>query len=135
MIDFFGKEILVESFKTLLEKLINKIETGYFDTAEKRLRLSEALTAINQAILETKKFIKHEGYSPNTDLSRLWHEALNRSIAANLGDGLPEYLYHKADFWGEPKEWLDNPGSLEIVPRLRDLKKICDEIILRLNRK
>lgn len=92
------------------------------------------MTSINQAILETKKFIKKQGYTDNTDLSKLWHEALNKSIAADLKDGLPEYLYHKADFWGEPKEWLENRASLEIVPKLNDLKSMCDGIMVRLNR-
>lgn len=134
MVDFIGKEILVEGFKIVFEELLDNINRGYFDTTEKKTRLAEALTSINQAILETKKFIKNEGYIDNTELSRLWHEAFNKSVAAELKDGLPEYLYHKADFWGEPQEWINNPASLEIVPKLRDLKHLCDSIMVRLNR-
>ena len=133
MLDIIGKEILVESFKAVFEKILDKVNKGYFDTIDKKTRLAEALTSINQAILETKNFIKNQGYIDNTALSKLWHEALNKSIAADLKDGLPEYLYHKADFWGEPKEWLDNKASLEIVPKLNDLKRLCDRIMVRLN--
>ena len=132
MIDVFAKEILLESFKAVFEKVLEKVNKGYFDTTEKKTKLSEALTSINQAILETKKFIKNEGYIDNTGLSKLWHEALNKSVAAELKDGLPEYLYHKADFWGEPKEWLDKKTSMEIVPKLNDLKLLCDNILVRI---
>lgn len=134
MLDLIGKEILLESFKLVFEKLLDKVNDGYFDTTEKRTKLAEALTSINQAIIETKRFIRNKGYTDNTELSRLWHDALNKSIAADLKDGLPEYLYHKADFWGEPVEWLNNPSSLEIVPKLNDLKHLCDQIMVRLNR-
>ena len=134
MLDIIGKELLVESFKFVFEKLLDKVNNNYFDTLEKRTKLSEALTSINQAILETKKFIKDEGYIDNTKLSRLWHEALNKSVAAELKDGLLEYLYHKADFWGEPQEWINNPLTLEIVPKLNDLKLLCDNIMVQLNK-
>jgi len=42
--------------------------------------------------------------------------------------------FHKADFWGEPKEWLESNAWLEIVPKLDDLKRLCDGIIVRLNK-
>lgn len=132
MLDLIAKEILVESFKLVFEKVLDKVNKGYFETTEKRTKLTEALTAINQAILETKKFIKNEGYIDNTGLSKLWHKALNKSVAAELKDGLPEYLYHKADFWGEPREWLDNKASMEIIPKLNDLKILCDNILVRI---
>lgn len=134
MIDIIAKEILVESFKIVFDKVLDKVNKGYFDTTEKKVKLSEALTSINQAILETKKFIRNEGYIDNTELSKLWHEALNKSVSAELKDGLPEYLYHKADFWGEPKEWLNTKSSLEIIPKLNDLKVLCDGIMVRLNK-
>jgi hypothetical protein len=133
MIDVIGKEILVESFKVVFEKVLEKVIKGYFNTIEKKSKLAEAITSINQAILETKKFIRNEGYKDNTDLSKLWHDALNKSVAAGLKDGLPEYLYHKADFWGEPKEWLKYDASMEIVPKLNDLKRLCDGIMVTLN--
>jgi hypothetical protein len=134
MVDFIGKEILIEGFKIAFEKLLESINKGSFDTIEKKTKLAEALTSINQAILETKKFIKDQGYIDNTVLSRLWHEAFNKSVTAELKYGLPEYLYHKADFWGEPQEWINNPASLEIVPKLSDLKHLCDSIMVRLNK-
>ena len=134
MLDIIAKEILVEGFKAVFEKLLDKVNKGYFDTIDKKTRLAQALTSINQAILETKRFIRNQGYVDNTELSRLWHDALDKSVAADLKDGLPEYLYHKADFWAEPREWLDNPGSLDIVPKLDDLKRLCDGIMIRLNK-
>lgn len=134
MLDLVGKEISIESFKLVFEKVLKKVNDSYFDTTEKKTKLSEALTSINQAILETKKFIKNEGYTDNTALSSLWHEALNKSVAAELKDGLPEYLYHKADFWGEPKEWLDKKTNMEIVPKLNELKMLCDIILVRITK-
>jgi hypothetical protein len=134
MLDIVGKEILMESFKFVFEKVLERVNKGYFDTIEKKAKLTEALTSINQAILETKNFIKNEGYIDNTGLSKMWHEALNKSVAAGLSDGLPEYLYHKADFWGEPKEWLNNKSSLEIVPKLTELKLLCDSILVRITK-
>jgi hypothetical protein len=134
LVDFIGKEILVEGFKVAFEKILGKINKNYFNTIEKRTRLAEALTSINQAIIETKRFIRDEGYFDNTELSKLWHEAFNKSVAADLEDGLPEYLYHKADFWGDPQEWINNPASLEIVPKLRDLKRLCDGIMVRISK-
>ena len=133
MIDVIGKEILLESFKAIFEKLLDEVINGYFDTTEKKTRLAEAMAAINQAILQTRKFIDNEGFVSNTELSKLWHEALNKSVAAGLKE-LPEYLYHKADFWGEPQEWLNNKASLEIVPKLEDLKRYCDNIMVRLKK-
>jgi len=134
MVDFIAKEILIAGFKIAFEEVLKKVRNGYFNTTEKRTKLAEALTAINQAILETKKFIKNQGYVDNTELSKYWHEAFNKSIAADLNDGLPEYLYHKADFWGEPQEWIGKPASLEIVPKLNDLKLLCDGIMAKLNK-
>ncbi|GAA0894123.1 hypothetical protein GCM10009122_38030 [Fulvivirga kasyanovii] len=134
MVDVIGKVILVESFKEVFVRILEKVNQDYFGTVEKKTKLSEALTSINQAILETKKFIRNEGYVDNTDLSKLWHIALNKSVAADLKEGLPKYLYHKADFWGEPREWLDNKASLEIVPKLNDLKNLCDGIMVKLNK-
>ena len=55
-----GKEILVESFKAVFKKVVTKINESYFDTIDKRTRLAEALTSINHAILETKKFIRNQ---------------------------------------------------------------------------
>lgn len=132
MVDFTGKKILVDGFKSAFDRLSNKPKYSYFDSTQKRIRFGEAMTAINQATLETERFIKNQGYDPNTDLSRLWHEALNSSIAADLGDDLPEYLYNEAKFWGEPREWFNHPASLEIVPTLEELKKRCDQILVRL---
>lgn len=134
MLDIIAKEILVESFKFVIEKVLKRVETGFFDTIEKKTKLTEALTSINQAILETKNFIKNEGYLDNTGLSKMWHDALNKSVAAGLNDGLPEYLYHKADFWGEPKEWLENKSNMEIVPKLNELKLLCDTILVRITK-
>lgn len=134
MLDVLSKVILVESFKIVFVKVLDKVKKGYYDTTDKKTKLAEALTSINQAILETKRFIKNEGYIDNTELSRLWHESFNKSVAAELKDGLPEYLYHKADFWGEPQEWLNNQASMEIVPKLNDLKKLCDTILVQITR-
>lgn len=133
MVDFIGKEILLDSFKEVFKLVLRKVRNEHFDTT-KKVKLAEALTSINQAILETRCFIKNDGFKDNAKLSGLWHDALNKSITAGLKDGLPEYLYNKANFWGSPEEWLRNDASMEIVPKLNDLRKLCDSIMVILNK-
>ena len=133
MIDFIGKNVLISDFVSAIEKLFNLVFSGFSIQSERRIKLVEALTAINQAIIETKKFIRDEGFIENSDLSKLWRKALGKATVAGLGEGLPAYLYQKANFWGEPSDWIENEAALEIVPRLDYLKDICDDILVRIN--
>ena len=135
MIDYIGKTILVETFKNVMKIVVERVAANYFNDKAKKVVLVKAITKINQAILETKKFIRNEGYKTNTELSKFWHEALEASIAADLGEELPDFLYHKADYWGDPEEWNNNPSALEIVPKLKDLKELCDELMVQLKQK
>lgn len=129
MVDTFAKEILVEDFRSVLKKLTVKIKNGHFSSDEKKTKLIKALVAINQAVIQSKNFIKNDGYIDNTQLSKLWHKALKKSINAGLEDGLPEYLYNKASFWGEPSEWLNNQATLSLIPKLQELRELCDDIM------
>jgi hypothetical protein len=94
----------------------------------------EAVVAIQTAIIETRKFITTVGYEPNSDLSKLWLASFDKVKKARIysGNDFPEYLYNKAKFWGDPKVWLQEPGSLELVPTLKELEKECDSILVKI---
>lgn len=133
MIDFIAKGIVIDTIKTALNEFSKKAISKLFSGKEDKVNLSKAITAIKQASIETKCYIEKEGYKTNTELSTLWLNAMNASVQAGITGKLPEYLYHKADFWGSPQEWLNNPQSMELVPKLRALKDECDSLLVKLN--
>ena len=94
----------------------------------------ETVVAIQTAIIETRKFITTIGYEPNSDLSKLWLASFDKVKKARIysGNDFPEFLYNKAKFWGDPKAWLEEPGSLELVPTLKELEKECDSILVKI---
>ena len=134
MIDIPGKEVLISTFTRVMESIILKKIDEVWPSDAKREKLVNAITAINQAIIETRQFIRQEGYKSNAALVTLWHIALDKSIAAGLKEGLPNYLYQKANFWGNPEEWIQYPGAIEIVPKLEDLKHLCDSLMVKLQK-
>jgi len=131
MLDIIGKTILVESVKELVSRLMKYINTTEL-SPEKRDLLVEALISIQKATISTRKFIKDSGYEPNEDLTELWQDALKKSIKAEIED-LPEYLFHKAEFWGAPQDWLNEKSTLELVPKLNYLNEQCKQILIKLN--
>lgn len=94
----------------------------------------DALVAIQTAIVETRKFITEVGYETNTDLTKLWLNAFDKVKKAKIyhdGD-FPEFLYNKARFWGEPRHWLKEDGSMELIPTLMKLERECDSILVKI---
>lgn len=125
-VDIIGKVVLLDSIKEVLRIIALKLSK--FDPKS----TSEAITAIQNATIKTRNFISDHGYKRNEELTELWHSALNKVVAANIDEGLPDYLYQKARFWGNPKDWIDNPTSLELVPKLNELDEKCGMLLQRL---
>lgn len=127
-VDIIGKVVLVDSIKDVLKVIASKLSK--FDPKA----TIEAITAIQKATIKTRNFITDHGYKRNEELTDLWHNALNKVVAANIDEGLPEYLYQKARFWGEPQDWIKNPQSLELVPKLKDLDEKCSILLVKLKK-
>jgi len=132
MVDFIGKIVLIEGIKLSIKKLSEQIFNQNI-SQEQRERLSSALEAIRNASIQTRDFIDNKGYEPNTELSQLWNIALKKSIDAKIED-LPDYLYNKSKFWGNPKDWLNEPTSMELVPKLNTLNEKCEMILIELKK-
>ena len=128
-VDIIGKIVLVDSIREVLKIIASKLSR--FDPKA----TIAAITAIQRATIKTRNFISDHGYKRNEELTDLWHDALNKVIAANIDEGLPDYLYQKARFWGEPKDWIDNPTSLELVPKLSQLDEKCGMLLEKLKTK
>lgn len=98
-------------------------------------RISEALVSMQAAIIATRHFIEENGYQSSPNLSNLWLQAFGKVKNARIySDNFPEYLYDKARFWGAPKDWLKEPGSLELIPKLNDLEKECERLMVMLRK-
>jgi hypothetical protein len=132
MVEFVGKIILVETVKASIKELIKEFKKDNL-TQEKRERLSDAMTSIQLASIRTRNFIDNKGYKPNMDLAELWNTALNKSIKADLKE-LPDYLHSKSKFWGKPQDWLNEPTSMELVPKLNYLNEQCEMILIELKK-
>ena len=129
--DTFSKITLVDEVTHTLKKIASKLSGFEFD----RKAMIIAISAIQKATIRTRNFISEQGYKRNEELTDLWHDALNKVVDANIGEGLPDYLYQKAKFWGEPKDWIDDPVRLELVPKLSLLDEKCEMLLRRLKPK
>lgn len=136
--DFIGKGILVASITTAIDKTIEIFATHIAKTRlsnDKREKICETIIAIKTATEKTRTFINQNGFTPNTDLTKLWRDALQKAVAADINEGLEDFLYHKADFWGNPQEWLNNPSAMKLVPKLVALDKKCDILLEMIKKK
>ncbi|CAL2082992.1 conserved hypothetical protein [Tenacibaculum dicentrarchi] len=131
VVEFIGKTLLVESIRASIKELKKLNLTGI--SQERRENLSDALTSIQLASIKTRNFIDNNGYEPNMDLAELWNVALQKSINAELKD-LPDYLHSKSKFWGKPQDWLNEPTSMELVPKLNYINDQCDMLLIELKK-
>jgi hypothetical protein len=129
VVDILGKIVLVDGIKDVLKVVGTRLPK--FD----RKATIAAITAIQKATIKTRNFISDHGYKRNEDLTDLWHDALNKVIEAHIDEGLPDYLYQKARFWGEPSDWIANPKSLDLIPKLSQLDEKCGILLEKLKRK
>lgn len=100
----------------------------------KKDKVTEAIVSIQTAIIETRKYINENGYNPNTELSKLWLTAFEKTEKAEIysKNEFPEYLYNKARFWGNPEVWLKEPAAMELIPTLINLEEKTDSILVKL---
>ncbi|GAB5473771.1 MAG: hypothetical protein Mars2KO_18700 [Maribacter sp.] len=132
IIEYIGKVLFVETVKESVKAVSKEVLKGKINQ-ERRERISSALISIQQASIETRNFIDNKGYQPNMDLSKLWNDALKKSIDADLKN-LPRLLRNKAKFWGKPQDWLNEKASMELVPKLAYLNDQCDMLLIRLEK-
>lgn len=129
--DDFGKLTLVHSLFEGLHYIRDKFNGK--GAVEQKVKIADAITSIKVAIVESRKFIQNVGYETNAELVKLWQEAFNKTVAANIDDQrLLDALYYKADFWGTPKDWLDNPHTLELIPKLKNLNEECQALLIKI---
>jgi hypothetical protein len=132
VVEYMSKLVLVEAIKASIGRLINEIKLTSMPQ-EKRQRLSEALASIQFASIKTRDFIDNNGYEPNMDLAKLWIIALEKSINAELKE-LPDYLHNKSKFWGKPQDWLNEPTSMKLVPKLNYINEQCNMLLIELKK-
>jgi hypothetical protein len=128
IVDFFGKIVLAKDMLEALRQARDYIKNRVIRPQDK-VKVSEAITAIQRAVIRTRSFIANSGFAESTELSDLWLEAMNKVVVARISNGLPEYLYHKARFWGRPQDWLRNDTSLELVPLLDEIEEECNGLL------
>jgi hypothetical protein len=128
-VDIVGKVVVVDT----ITSIINAI-TKAFNKYDKKA-ISKAILAIQKATIKTRNFITDHGYKRNEELSDLWHNAFDKVVEAKIDEGLPDFLYQKAKFWGEPSDWIKHPASLELIPKLSDLDKKCDLLLVMIKKK
>jgi hypothetical protein len=130
--DIYGKIVLVDAIKSVISELIKKSIEGIWKTKDRKA-LVEAITSIQIATIKTRNFIKEKGYEQNEELSELWLDALNKVALAKIHDDLPGSLHSKAKFWGQPKDWIKNPETLKLVPKLNYLDEKCEMLLKQLD--
>ena len=98
----------------------------------KNAQIRKALIDLQLAVVETEKYIKDQGYTSNTELTKLWLSSFDSIKASGLysNQRFPEFLYNKARFWGNPEKWLREPGSMELVPTLKEIERECANILV-----
>jgi hypothetical protein len=131
MVDKIAKDILIDTITEVIVNFGQKIIKGIVSPIDRKATI-RAITSIQKATIKTRNFITDNGYRRNEELSELWHDALNKAIEARLGDNIPDYLYQKAKFWGEPSEWLNEPETLRLVPKLSHLDETCEMLLMKI---
>ncbi len=128
MFDAIGKIVLVSDFITLLRDLGSTIVE--LNSPKEKEKAAEALETIRRATSATRDFIDNNGYVRDTQLETLWLTAMKQMARLKGVGTIPRYLDSKARFWGRPQDWINNPSTLELVPKLHEIDEMC-EMLLR----
>ena len=66
----------------------------------KNAQIRKALIDLQLAVVETEKYINDQGYTSNTELTKLWLSSFDSIKASGLysNQRFPEFLYNKARF-------------------------------------
>lgn len=118
----------MNTLRTILTGLNTLITFNRF-RADQRENLVIALTSLRRAIRATRTQIDSDGYVSSHDVSDLWLNSFEAFRRARLQG---EQLYNKARFWEAPRDWLNEPISMELIPTLNDLEKVCDELLVKI---
>lgn len=129
-LDTLGKLVLAGGIKVAISEIAKAVKKGL--GGEDKKAIAEAITAIQIASIKTRNFIDNTGYVTNEELTELWHTALNKVVTAKIDGNLPHYLYDKAKFWGKPQDWINNPETLKLVPKLKYLDETCEMLLQKL---
>lgn len=131
MIDVVGKVILAEGIKNVLHRVRDLIDNADNSKLDRDL-ITEAIIAIDTATTSTRNFIDDRGFTESDRLRDLWHNAMRKCVAAGLGDHIPEFMRSKANYWGRPKDWTNNPEKLSLVPKLDEIEIIANGLVILL---
>ncbi len=88
-----------------------------------------AIRSLQDAINNTEAYLEKSGktYDINTDLSEFWLNAFEAISPIDMD--LAQRLRHKSRFWSNPQKWLQERGSMELIPKLRELNNYCDSVV------
>jgi hypothetical protein len=112
-------------FLSPLQKLLNTFQSERHYTDEKK---DAALLAINNALIETKRYIEESGGAKcfdrkrEYDLAGLWAEAATKARHAN--HDLAFTLQDKSLYWSGKLEWSRG----EVLKRKIDLESIHEQV-------
>jgi len=127
MLDTIGKITLVLDFIEWLKRVAQWV-IG-LESSPKKQKAAKAIRAILEASSATRAFIGNAGYIRSPEIEKKWLDAMELVVEADIGEALPKYLIYKAKFWGQPEEWIYNPASLELVPKLAEIEERCDALL------
>ena len=132
MLDTVGKIVLVSDFIALIRNLGEAIVD--WNSPDEKEKAAEALEAIRKATSATQDFIDNKGYVRATELETLWLTSMKRMAGMKGVGTIPRYLDSKARFWGRPQDWINNPSSLELVPKLHEIDEMCELLLRKIER-
>lgn len=130
MLDAVGKIVLVSDFIELMRRMASSVVLWV--STEERVKAAEALQAVRRATSATRDFIDRHGYVRDTELESLWLNAMTLVAGVKGVGAFPSYLDSKARFWGRPQDWINNPTTLDLIPRLHEIEEMCDTLLRRL---
>ncbi|MEQ3689967.1 MAG: hypothetical protein ABNG98_00470 [Flavobacterium sp.] len=116
----------------LAESLLDKVLT------KKGTRIAKKINAVKlmrRAINNTEAYLIKTGhnYSPNEQLSNLWNDAFEAMVP--IDKDLAWRLDDKSRFWSNPQRWIQNEGSMELVPSLNELDEKCELLLVELDKR
>lgn len=119
---FTGSGITI--FKIIYDKVTNNKE-------QKR----NAILALQNAVNSTRIFLQDNlkdknNYQPNKELSELWLVAFKEIHPIDVD--LADRLRHKSKFWTNPQRWMEEPSSMELVPKLLELEDYADSLLVQM---
>lgn len=118
------------AFRDLLSAFFCLLKLKELRDGHNNPRNLELLTALMRAVTSTRKFISTNGYVTSPEIQDLWLDVLEKARKSTLhrAGHLPDYIYAKANFWGDPEAWRSQDASLELVPKLKDLEREIESL-------